>query len=323
MSFYEKSKAGLLGLEGLAMIGEALRVYPATDTGWKRYGSGRELLAASVNHAANTSFELDTNEDGTADGVTLTGATAETTLSIVDGRLGGHAQRMVATFDGSPTDGYVALDSSAAATFAQGDVATFSAYIKGSAAGITIQPYVVVRDSSNSPINTSLGSAVTLTADWQRVTASRTCDVGADRARGGFYISALTAGDTIDLVMDDFQLEKGAITPYFNGSTPGCTWAGTVNASVSNRVISALIYTGLVSVDSAAATALDGQTIYSRASGAYRGPIVVAAAAYSAGEQAALAAAWSDPLALFRIIKAGDYLIPLNGDSVAYRKVVA
>jgi hypothetical protein len=128
---------------------------------------------------------------------------------------------------------------------AAGDIVTFSAYVKGSLSGASLHLRLRARagGSNNGDFD---GTAITLTGDWQRVSVTSTALAGGTTyVYGMFRCYGIDNGDTIDITIDDVLIEKSSVlTPYLDGSYPGCAWTETAHASTSVRTVSALTITG-------------------------------------------------------------------------------
>lgn len=82
------------------------------------------------------------------------------------------------------------------------------------------------------------GPLVTLTADWQLLTVSRTT-TNADHTQLGLYLwdagASGVAGEIVDATAAMME-KKSYVTPYFDGTLgSGYAWSGTANASTSTR----------------------------------------------------------------------------------------
>jgi hypothetical protein len=92
----------------------------------------------------------------------------------------------------------------------------------------------------------------------------------SSRIRSYINVTEWHAGDSIDIVFDELQIEKSSIlTPYFSGDSPDCSWSGAANASTSVRAASVLVYPSLNSLGfgsaltlAMSATPLTGPSVY-------------------------------------------------------------
>lgn len=300
----------------LVESGEAQVVLPTTDTGYKSYGSGRLLLPAATNYCTNpasvgTKWGTDQGADlvftreSAADVPLPPGFTSCTKAVHASGSYPGSA--LVAPF-----------------SVAANEVYTISVYINcaensGDSFNIgldTLNNGVVVREPAANFGVTATGQgfirfvrSVTIAASGENQLGVR-CWVNAAPNTGAWYLTGML-------------LEKSSVaTPYFDGSYSDCSWTGAANASTSTRPVSALEYSGYVTLSSAGVTAAGTHVAYFRNSGGtYYGPGVVAPTAKSVGWQTNAALLWSDPVTLFRTCDIGDLVLPLIGDSLGYRKV--
>lgn len=313
---------------GLVAQGKAQVVLPTTDTGYKSYGAGRLLLPASTNYCTNPSFELDTNSDGTADGITqgvsITGAPV---YSRVAGRNGGYAQRLQYAGTAGDASGdkvwWVRFQLTGVGSFASGDTAVASFYSKVALSGVASQVVLPGYQANGTTGTGTANPALATSSEWTRRTTALACGADTSRVALEIWFVSIGEGDTLDVAIDDALIEKSSVaTPYFDGTYPGCAWTGTVNASTSTRTVSALEYSGYVTLSSAGVTAAGTNIAYFRnASGTYYGPGVVTPAEKSAGWQTIAATLWPDPVALFNTCAVGDLVVPLGDDSRAYLKV--
>lgn len=192
--------------------------------------------AAYWNYIANPSFELDTDDDGLADGVRVFGNSPRVP-TLVAGRTGGLAQRIVVTPGSTNQNFFFDIPLTAVGAFVPGDPVTASFYYKLSHTGCTITPYVASKNAAGGGVADDLGSALDNHADWTRATVS-VASLPATTSRVCLAMSStdLDTGDTLDITVDDMQIETGAAaTDYFDGDTPGSGWEAAANASLSYR----------------------------------------------------------------------------------------
>ena len=128
---------------------------PTTDTGWRNYYGGREMVPAMTNYLPYPSFELGTTlATGWYHYGTVSGAV---TNSLVQGRVGGYAQRIQYT-SASDSNKRIVLqpqaDPPGISGFSAGDPCTFSVYMKSNfliysvfvcnlMSNIFLSPYIV------------------------------------------------------------------------------------------------------------------------------------------------------------------------------------
>lgn len=296
--------------------GFAQPVTPTTDTGWREYGpAGRLFLPAGTNYFTNP-LMVDSNANGQPDSYVFAGGPAGTPVCTCangvariqyTGVAGDTSASLIYYIDNVP--------------IIAGEAATIQAVAFGSVVGCTASLQVL---TSPGWVVAAQTGAISLTSTPTKFSATGTCAVGAAYSRAYLRVDFISEGGTIDISWSQPMLEKSSIlTPYFNGSTHDCSWSGTANASTSVRVVSSLIYTDLVTLNSGGVTPAGTNVAYARnASATNYGPVLVTPTAKSAGDQTAIANLWYDPVALFRtsLVAVGDTLIPLNGDSRAYTK---
>lgn len=198
----------------------------------------RLFLPASTNYLTNPSFEIDTNDDGLADGWGT--VVAHATPSRVAGRLGGYAQRF--TFDGTDVNLYDDLFT--VTGLSEGDVITASGYLRTNLSGGGGQgPRIQLKSGATDSYTTSVLGIT----DWARYAVTIAVPAGSTTAV--VTLRRITnAGITGTVDYDDLKLTKLAyLDPYHDGSTTdlnnSCAWTGAANASTSTRAASALIAT--------------------------------------------------------------------------------
>lgn len=126
---------------------------------------------------------------------------------------------------------------------------TVSAYVKAadaSAVGHRVRTRITEQDATPAVIGTTTGSAVYLTNEWQRVTATRT--FGATGVNGYIWVVNVD-NDAFSFLADGFMFEQTSTAgSYFDGSgyvndsdewvsDPGghVGWTGTAHASASDK----------------------------------------------------------------------------------------
>ena len=198
-----------------------------------------------VNYVPYPSYEIDTNSDGLANGVsvyssTITGAPTNI-CGVSTGRDGvGKAQRLRYTSpagDSSAKTHTLQLAATAVGSFAGTDPATASFYYKGTLSGVTATAKLLCFTSGGVYIaESAVTSVLTLTGSWQRVSLVKaSCPATTSYIVVTLEFSAIINGDTIDAYMDDAMVTKTAAATaiYFDGDTTGAVWAGTADASTS------------------------------------------------------------------------------------------
>lgn len=121
---------------------------------------------------------------------------------------------------------------------AAGDQITVS-FVIGEATftGCTIAPYITWYDINGTGISDSWGGAVGSYSEFLLYTSTHTVPANIS----SFTVSLISngnfsSGDIQDYSICKVLIEKSsALTPYFDGNTPDCSWAGNDDASVSYR----------------------------------------------------------------------------------------
>jgi hypothetical protein len=225
---------------------ESTKVAATTDTGYREYSSsGRLFLPASTNYCTNPSFEIDTDSNGLSDTwAEYENSGASSTLTRVAGRTGGYAQRVQMTADGADSGKiWEIYINSPAASFASGDISTWSCYLKGTTTGtVQVRLGTTTRTNAEADIHTTYSSDITLSSSWTRVSLTdAAAGATTDHINVFLLVSGLDSGDSFDITIDDVLIEKSSfLTPYFDGSSPDCSWSGTANASTSVRALSVM-----------------------------------------------------------------------------------
>lgn len=190
-----------------------------------------------VNYALNPSFELDTNADGTPDNWVIANCDTATppTLSLVAGRTGGLALRI--QYTGVPADSgrSFTLATVTPDRFRGGDPMTSSLYAKGSLSGAWAAMRAYGWGSDWVDFGTQ--QEVFFSGDYARASFSGTCPTPTSQVGAYLNFGSIDNGDTIDVTIDDFMIEKAAsVGTYFDGSTAGHAWRVGANSSPSYEV---------------------------------------------------------------------------------------
>jgi hypothetical protein len=180
--------------------------------------------------------------------------------SIVPGVYGSTAQRLVYT-GSSDTNKNVLMTSSAIpkGSFAAGEAATISAWMKGSLSGCTVDLRTVVYDASDNLLTGGVSPTFTLTGSWQRFSYTHTSlPANASYVLLRIAILAIDTGDTIDITIDAVQLEKGAFaTSYIPTTTAAAARAAcVVTVPTTNWNAAAGTFMGVCGAPPSAATAV-------------------------------------------------------------------
>jgi len=176
------------------------------------------------NGAPNPSFEASLT------GWTAAGTGAPTVTRQPGGYIGSWYARMVATV----AAGTLVLAESATRATTSGLPWTISAYVRGTP-GRTVQARAYWGPAGVAV----LGSAVTLTGEWQRVHVTAVAPAGATSVAAGVVVAGtgVSVGTWCDV--DCVLVEQtSALAPYFDGALPDpvggdYAWSGTAHASTS------------------------------------------------------------------------------------------
>ena len=167
-----------------------------------------------------------------------TGPQGVITKSIVAGFYGSTAQRFQYTAVGTDVSGdFFFSQSTAVGTFSPGEAAMVSIYLKGTNTGTTLTVFSCANNAADAWVGNGSITTVTLTPEWQRVTAAY-ATLPANTSRIGFYVKVadIANGDAIDLTIDAAQVEKGSVA---TGYIPTIETARTI------RGVAALMMAGV------------------------------------------------------------------------------
>jgi hypothetical protein len=339
-------ESGALGLEGLVLKGEALRVYPTSPValGTLRPGSNSPLTTAWKDLSGHGNDGVLTSMAGTtASGWAGSGTTNDPYRLVLDGVDDKVVCPAVHAFDGaafsyeswaaftSPDNVEILSEGSTSGAYCLIEVVTGGAVrlqsaIGGGSAGVT------------NPATTNDGLWHHYGASWDGSLMRFYVDgvsVGTPKAIASG--TRTTNNTTIGYLPDwghfggsipaariyPFALSPTEIAAqYAAGPNAKAPTAGAVLELVAALAVpQALTYTNYAMVAATyAATAAGSNVVYQRSGTS--SPIIVTPTAKSAAWQTGVVGAWSDQVRLFRDFCAvGDLLIPLDRDSVAYLRV--
>lgn len=197
-------------------------IRPRSDGG---SGYEAEIEESRTNYLLNSYFEGDSNNDGQADSWGSAGnITGLATFRTMEKSVYGKSQGLSYIAQSGDSNRFKTLSQqSATGTFAAGDSATLSGYLKGSSSGVTIRQLMRCYDSSGTYI-ASIGSPyfITLTDTWTKYQFSWTnLPTNTSRVQGEFVtVESIDYGDSFDILASAVQLEKGSFdTSYIPTTT--------------------------------------------------------------------------------------------------------
>lgn len=198
-----------------------------------------------TNYVTAPSCELDGNSDGLCDGWSSGGSALGGTVtyerSSTSPVVGSYVQRFAytAVAGDSSDNSYINSAATGAGTFAEGDDAYASAYIRGTLTGVVVYIGIVYLQSGGAYISQTNSASLSLTGDMQRFSVQGVCPANTGQARLQVYVGGIADGDSFDVSFDAALLEKtDTLADYFDGSTTDTeqwvyAWTGTANASTS------------------------------------------------------------------------------------------
>ncbi|MDD4868523.1 MAG: hypothetical protein PHQ28_15855, partial [Mycobacterium sp.] len=201
---------------------------------------------SQINHLTNPSMELDTG--GLPTSWSVAGGAASPTHTKVASDISPYKWRFQYTGAAGDSNATIHLRhaQSAAGTAAEGDIWALSFYAAGASAGVTFQATVLWYNAANTYIGASSTTNFTIAAGWDRkIAVSAAAPANTDRARAQISILGVHTADTVDLYLDNAQLEKlpsgvSTATEYFDGTRDKnggnniySAWSGTADASTS------------------------------------------------------------------------------------------
>ena len=191
--------------------------------------SGYEAVieSARTNYLLNSSFEAGTTlatnwtREYWPAGVALGTLTVDNLANYQT-----KSQRIQISGTAADTGGYNRIwQRSAIGTFAAGENATASAYIRGTSSGISVFLRLYAYDSSNNNIGNSADSSLTLGNSWARTQITYTnLPVNTSYVELDVFYSGIHNGDSADVYLDSAQIEKGNYaTSYIPTTTSAFT----------------------------------------------------------------------------------------------------
>lgn len=168
---------------------------------------------------------------------TVTGTGSECTLSVINtgAYSGTYALQVVASAGSTSAAHYVTPANQSLCT--PNKTYTGSVYVKNTSGATRImQVNMQSYDASNNVINAANGTGVSVTAGggYQRLSVSMTPESGSAYIRLFVYHQLTNSAVNNTAVIDGFLLEESASADtYFDGSSSGASWTGTISNSVS------------------------------------------------------------------------------------------
>jgi len=197
-----------------------LGVNPRSDG---KNGSEGVIEEGRTNYLLSSSFEADGNSDGVSDNWAYWAnyPKGTPTSSLVSGSVHGtKAQRI--QYTGIASDNYLIFyQGSAVGTFAVGDNATGSVYIKGTVSGTTAAGLMVLAYNSGGTLLNFVQSApIALTSAYQKVSLTYP-NLPATTSYVSLRVisTPMASGDTVDITVDAVQLEKGTFATSYIPTT--------------------------------------------------------------------------------------------------------
>ncbi len=220
--------------------------WTGTDTEL-RLGQAEEC----INAAQDPSFERgDLGGDGITDGWAAANSNASLNAQVTYAldsdtpRGAGQSQRVtVAVLAGVPAGSWNRLRFPGAgvgwADTVPGEVWSMQAAVKATLSGCAIIPILEWYTAANAYVSETAGATVSAPpSGWFTcAVVNATVPATAFKVRASLQIGSLDNGDSATVLWDDVLLCKKAYLPgpYFDGSFPGCSWAGAAHASTSLR----------------------------------------------------------------------------------------
>lgn len=259
-----------------------LRGLPVLSANVAQLSNGLTLNnCTNKNLLLNSSFEVDTNADGLANGwvvYTAGSVTGGTPNGLVAGNGSPFAQRMLATVLGSSSSDQYGLQYATDIAITPGANYSFSVDVRSSSGGsATVRIVVVLLTAALAVVSSAPDNAPTQVA-WGRRTVSFLVPPTAVFARAYVWMQADTVGAGIFIDVDNAQFEQSATsTPY---AGPPTLLAGDM-VSVNDQMVRVMAST--VANDAGVMPVEFGPR---------------ARVAWTAG----MAAVWNRPTALFRLV---------------------
>ena len=212
----------------MVRLGYAQTVNPAIDTGWKTYKEGRLFLPVSPNICPDPQGTL-------ADGTFWPASTAHTAITA--------NQALPVLFPDDPVvtkclklvnDGTADTPATANLTVTASVNNQVSLYIFCPVLGGNLTITAETGDSH------TVAAVTAANAGWVRYSVNAHTSAGQTT----LHLHLAFAGGTASTVYITAcnSVQGGLVVPYFDGGSPGCSWAGTAHASASNSAFSVLVY---------------------------------------------------------------------------------
>jgi hypothetical protein len=222
-------------------VPNATAIWPTTESGWETYapGSGRLFLPSATNYCTNP-IPLHIS-DAIPSGWSRSGTTNSTWTLSNGSRYKGTTSKHINVVGMSGVGVYAGIIFRQAVVneCVSGDVYTISFDIgEISLIGCVLRLRVQWINSAGTEIGQS-NVSITPTDTFIRFAATVVAPDGANRFQARVETNNFQEGDSFSFSICNILVEKSSIlTPYFDGSSPNCSWSGTPHASVSVRAAS-------------------------------------------------------------------------------------
>lgn len=222
-----------------------LSINPRSDG---KSGSEAVVEEQRTNYLANSYFSIDSDTDGLGDNWNHTGYNAGgvSTFSLIpDSVYGSKAQRF--QYTSSITDSGVNNNinqASANSSFAAGDAATFSFWVKGSLTGCILNIYMASLNSSGVTIGSAGSSSLSVSQNYTRYAYTYTnLPPNTNRVLIAVNVDNIDNGDFYNISIAAAQLEKGAFVTSYIPSTTALATRNADEVSIPTSNFSASVGT--------------------------------------------------------------------------------
>jgi len=223
-----RDRSGANGIPGYLRAGIIQPVSPTTDTGWRRYGNGREFLPAATNLTTDPQGVL---ADGTywpAD-TANTDTTANQALPVQLPAVPEISKCLKLVNNGTADAPVTANITVVASTSYNQSIYVYAPTLGGN---LTI--------TSENGHTFTVAALTAANTGWVRYAVAANT-VAGEVVHGLKFTFAGGTASTVYVTGAKLVAET-VLTPYFDGSSADCVWTGTANASTSTRGASVLVY---------------------------------------------------------------------------------